>query len=110
MRKALRELTFADENLEENIEQRDAVLAALPSDDVLDKKNKKNNKQGLKVMSFRSLILNLGKVSKCEYEINYDKSSVTPPESLRRTFKAISQRTVRQQKALDLLQNIPNML
>ena len=87
MRKALRELTFADENLEENIEQRDAVLAALPSDDVLDKKNKnkKKNKQGLKVMSFRSLILNLGKVSKCEYEINYDKSSANPPESLRRT-------------------------
>ena len=99
MRKALRELTFADENLEENIEQRDAVLAALPSDDVLDKKNEKNNKQGLKVMSFRSLILNLGKVSKCEYEINYDKSSVTPPESLHRTFKAISQKTVRQQKS-----------
>ena len=77
---------------------------------IKNKKNKKKNKQGLKVMSFRSLIHNLGKVSKCEYEINYDKSSVTPLEFLHRTFKAISQRTVRQQKALDLLQNIPNML
>ena len=107
MRTALKELIFVDDNLEENIEHnehRDPVLAALPSNDFLENKNK--NDQGLEVMSFQSLIDNLGKVSMCEYEINYDKNSATPSEPMHRTFKAMSQRTLRQQKALDLLQNI----
>lgn len=89
MRKALAQLLFDDEQLEENLKKRDAVKPAKPSASSKRKKALKLTADGLPVQSFQTLLAELGTLCRNRCRMGSDSSGpafyqMTEPTSLQR--------------------------
>ena len=76
----------------------------------LAKKQSKSLPDGTGVCKFRVLLDSLSSISKCEYQVCYAHPPKHIDDTQRRTFESISSGTKEQQKALDQLKSISELM
>ena len=95
LRRAWAPLLFAEEELEEARRARDPVKPAQPSEEVKAKKKSKKTAEGLEVQSYRSLLAQLGSMTRNTCVVAGDDSGAN--------FEQVSEATPLQVEAFRLL-------
>ena len=101
---------FTDTDLARISENRHPVHPPPVSDVALAKKQNKELPDGTGVCKFRVLLDSLSSISKCEYQVRYAHPPKHIDDTQRRTFESISCGTKEQQKALDHLRRISDLM
>ena len=109
MRSVWAEFLFTDPDRAKNVEACHPVFPTKESTKALEKKQKKKTPDGIATCRFRVFLHGLGGISKCTYRIRYKNESKHLQEQELQTFEAMPPWSAKQQRALDLLDKIPDL-